>query len=97
MDSDFDNVTWSTETDGQNERPQSQESSQIPRINGSRQSTGPPQAGPRADAVDLAGIGSGILECEVGSPLKENEGTKDVYVSYQITTNVRPLSIALSF
>lgn len=30
-----------------------------------------------------------ILECVVSEPHKENDGTKDAYVSYLITTNVR--------
>lgn len=51
-----------------------------------------PQAGDNADALDLAGIGiEGTLECVVDSPLKENDGTKDAYVSYKITTHVRCL------
>ena len=51
-----------------------------------------PQAGENADAVDLAGIGpEGILECTVDTPLKENDGTKDAYVSYLISTHVRYL------
>jgi sorting nexin-4 len=29
-----------------------------------------------------------ILECTVAEPHKENDGTKDTYVSYLITTNV---------
>lgn len=42
-----------------------------------------------ADRVDLAGIGSdGFLICTVDKAQKEAEGTKDVYVSYQITTHV---------
>jgi sorting nexin-4 len=49
-----------------------------------------PQAGVNADAVDLAGIGpEGILLCTVDSPLKENDGTKDAYVSYLVSTHVR--------
>lgn len=40
-----------------------------------------------ADALDLAGMGEGSLECTVGSPIKENDGTKDAYVSYLVTTN----------
>ena len=48
-----------------------------------------PQAGENADATDLAGIGvDGILECTVDTPLKENDGTKDAYVSYLVTTHV---------
>lgn len=46
------------------------------------------QAGRQADAVDLAGIGEGILECIVDQPLKESEGTKDAFISYLVTTHV---------
>ncbi|POR33309.1 Vacuolar targeting protein Atg24, putative, partial [Tolypocladium paradoxum] len=36
------------------------------------------------------------LECRVGAPLKENDGSKDAFVSYLITTNVlSPLSTAV--
>ena len=41
-----------------------------------------------ADDVDLAGIGGGRLDCTVDTPLKENDGTKDAYVSYLVTTQV---------
>lgn len=55
-----------------------------------------PQAGENADAVDLAGIGeAGVLECTVGNPRKENDGTKDAYVSYEIVTNVSALGHGL--
>ncbi|OJJ49297.1 hypothetical protein ASPZODRAFT_14019 [Penicilliopsis zonata CBS 506.65] len=46
-----------------------------------------PQAGHLADAVDLAGIGDGELQCKVDSPLKENDGTKDAYISYLVSTH----------
>lgn len=36
------------------------------------------------------GLGGEILECTVTEPRTENVGTKDAYVSYLITTNVRP-------
>jgi sorting nexin-4 len=32
--------------------------------------------------------GGEILECVVSDPRKENDGTKDAYVSYMITTHV---------
>jgi sorting nexin-4 len=48
----------------------------------------PATAGPRADAMDLAGLDGGTLECTVGQPIKENDGTKDAYVSYLVTTKV---------
>lgn len=44
------------------------------------------------DPLDTASVGGATLECTVNSPIKENDGTKDVFVSYLITTNVRSLS-----
>jgi sorting nexin-4 len=46
------------------------------------------QLGRNADALDLAGVGEGTLDCTVTSPIKENDGSKDAYVSYLVTTNV---------
>lgn len=43
------------------------------------------------DQLD-SGLGSEILDCTVTEPHTENPGTKDAYVSYLITTNVRNLS-----
>lgn len=34
-------------------------------------------------------IGREKLDCTVGSPIKENDGTKDAFVSYLVTTHVR--------
>lgn len=34
-------------------------------------------------------LGSERLECIVDTPIKENDGTKDAFVSYLITTSVR--------
>lgn len=48
-------------------------------------------AGPQsADAThpDAAALGGEVLECTVSQPLKENEGSKDVFVSYLISTYV---------
>lgn len=87
MDNDFDNVTWATESD---EQPDS--STPEPRSSTSRDSrptNALPPARPAADDIDLSGIGPGDLTCTVSSPLKEGDGTKDAYVSYLITTEVR--------
>lgn len=88
---DFDNVSWNNEapatTDnrqpvpirenhGQDIRPAVQDEDEVM------------QAGTDADAVDLAGIGQGMLECTVSEPLKEGDGTKDAYISYLVTTKV---------
>ena len=94
---DFDSVSWKHDPDSDASRPttagtDAAESSEIGHdANGKRRMSSAheePQAGPRADAVDLAGIGDGVLECQVDSPLKENDGTKDAYISYLVTTHV---------
>ena len=47
------------------------------------------QAGPHADAQDLAGPGEHcLLQCTVTKPQKEGEGTQNLYVSYLVTTDV---------
>lgn len=38
---------------------------------------------------DARTVGEEKLDCTVGSPVKENDGTKDAFISYLITTNVR--------
>ena len=38
---------------------------------------------------DVEGVDAGgVLECIVDTPLKENDGTKDAYISYLVTTHV---------
>jgi sorting nexin-4 len=45
---------------------------------------------------ELEGVhGEETLECIVGEPHKENDGTKDAYVSYMITTHVSLFLFAL--
>lgn len=95
---DFDSVSWRQDPDSDVSRPATAgtdaEDSHASRHdnNGKRRmSSGgheEPQAGSLADPVDLAGIGDGVLECRVDSPLKENDGTKDAYISYLVTTQV---------
>ena len=94
----FDSVQWERDRDGRPSEDSTSASgfpaqSALPdrSVNHgrSRSTTDEPQAGENADAVDLAGIGpEGILECTVDTPLKENDGTKDAYVSYLISTHV---------
>jgi sorting nexin-4 len=38
---------------------------------------------------DAPSLGNEKLECTVDTPIKENDGTKDAFVSYLITTHVR--------
>jgi sorting nexin-4 len=94
---DFDSVSWRNDPESDASRPTtSGTDAEEPHkydqdTNGKRRMSSAheePQAGPLADAVDLAGIGDGVLECRVDSPLKENDGTKDAYISYLVTTNV---------
>ncbi|KAJ9292994.1 hypothetical protein DTO271G3_8292 [Paecilomyces variotii] len=93
---DFDNVSWRNDPESDQSRPPTSgtdvdEPHRANRdINGKRRmssTSDEPQAGPLADAVDLAGIGDGVLEVTVDSPLKENDGTKDAYISYLVTTH----------
>jgi sorting nexin-4 len=101
---DFDSVSWRNENESSAARRVTAEPSHDTTLptrisNGKRrlsshhqhheaQSQAQAQAGELADPVDLGGIGDGVLECSVDSPLKENDGTKDAYVSYLITTTV---------
>lgn len=101
---DFDSVSWQRDDarDPVSPSPFPQQSS-LPerRASGRRSSSisNEVQAGDNADEVDLAGIGrDGILEVTVDAPLKENDGTKDAYVSYLVTTHVgNPTLPAISF
>jgi sorting nexin-4 len=100
---DFDSVSWRNDPDADSSRPTTSgtdaEESGRPRgtANGKRRmsSNHEPQAGKHADPVDLAGIGDGRLDVTVDTPLKENDGTKDAYVSYLVTSHVRILSLSL--
>lgn len=91
---DFDSVSWQREDAQQAEAsmPFSQPSNLPTRPVSGRRSdshSSEPQAGEQADEVDLAGIGrDGVLEVTVDTPLKENDGTKDAYVSYLVRTHV---------
>lgn len=92
---DFDSVSWQRDDarDPVSPSPFPQQSSLPERRESGRRSSSisgnEVQAGDNADEVDLAGIGrDGTLEVTVDTPLKENDGTKDAYVSYLVTTNV---------
>jgi sorting nexin-4 len=89
---DFANVTWQSDQAGHEVAssvgsPGAEiEGAGQDNTNGRRHPDGP--LGNRADSMDLAGVGEGTLECTVTAPIKENDGTKDAYVSYLVTTNV---------
>lgn len=92
MDSDhdhdnFSSVSWSENAD--------QPTESVPSTPGdSRHATmsGEAATSTAADAGtirhDDRTVGGEKLECTVGSPIKENDGTKDAFISYLITTNV---------
>ena len=89
MDNDFDSVSWQHETEETSSSAPTPQTEGRSGLNGRRKSSSnTQQAGRNADAVDLAGVGDGRLDCTVDSPLKENDGTKDAYVSYRVTTHV---------
>ncbi|KAL2063353.1 hypothetical protein VTL71DRAFT_5158 [Oculimacula yallundae] len=89
---DFANITWQNDQAGHGGRPATASSGGDTEddgsgiTNGKRQSSAGP-LGRHADGMDLAGVGEGVLECTVTQPIKENDGTKDAYVSYMVTTN----------
>ena len=90
MENDFDSVSWQNEAASKSGNVDNGPAggSSGPGPGATRSNSIPQQTGNTADAVDLGGIGDGKLECAVNSPLKENDGTKDAYVSYLVTTDV---------
>lgn len=94
--SDFDSVSWRNEPDSDISRPGTAESDAEDfqptgqSINGKQRlssATEGSQDEPLTDPAELGGL-DGVLECTVDSPLKENDGTKDAYISYLVTTHV---------
>jgi hypothetical protein len=93
---DFSNVSWHTDRDGgpggSASAPEPQRRSEYPaagRVDGAR------AIGDEEDRLQPT-RGDEILECIISDPHKENDGTKDAYVSYTITTNAGPRSTPLS-
>ena len=100
---DFDSVSWRNEHESTTSRPDTvnhneaeERSTRLGTKAKRRTSSNALQAGHDADGVDLGGIGDGRLDCTVDTPLKENDGTKDAYVSYLVTTHVRYSRTSLS-
>jgi sorting nexin-4 len=90
---DFDNVSWQNNPEAHDPVSSVVSPRGVSEDEGSgdtngKRNMGGGQLGPKADPLDLAGVGEGVLECTVTSPIKENDGTKDAYVSYLVTTNV---------
>ncbi|KAI5285394.1 intercellular trafficking and secretion [Ascosphaera acerosa] len=57
--------------------------------------TGSQQHDARSTSRIGPALDDGVLECTVDAPLKENDGTKDAYISYLVTTHVsdRPAAV----
>lgn len=87
---DFANIEWQNSQRGNSRSDDESEGgdADLDRHTHIHAHAGETQAGSNADATDLAGVGDGVLECFVGTPIKENDGTKDVFVSYLVTTHV---------
>lgn len=82
----FSNVSWSEHVHDQTSRP-------VPDAEEPGHTMEGPDTGISHDAAP--DLGGERLECVVGTPIKENDGTKDAFVSYLITTNVRSLQPSL--
>jgi hypothetical protein len=86
----FTNLSWDQGQDGRdhNSSVANPHGETEPAAPMRRSSSTSMQAGRDADDLDLAGVGTATLECTVTQPMKENDGTKDAYVSYLVTTHV---------
>ncbi|KAK0731182.1 sorting nexin-4 [Lasiosphaeris hirsuta] len=85
----FSNISWHSEQDVGPMGPSTTSSHETVTLEFPRSGR---QEGPRAEGepalADLQpGHGGELLYCVVSEPHKENDGTKDAYVSYMITTN----------
>ncbi|GAB1310007.1 intercellular trafficking and secretion [Madurella fahalii] len=84
----FSNISWHSEQNRDPAAPStssSHEPPHSPEYSRNRQDDNRASADERGHGPDHAG--GEILECVVSEPHKENDGTKDSYVSYLITTN----------
>ncbi|KAI5302266.1 hypothetical protein KEM56_000862 [Ascosphaera pollenicola] len=95
---DFDSVSWRNDGDSDQSRPgtSGSEPGQFAAdrdLNGKRRAdreNPEDEAGPSSNPAhpsDYDGAGEGVLECTVDAPLKENDGTKDAFISYLVTTH----------
>lgn len=93
---DFDTVSWRNDTESEVSGPAHMHTDtedaepSTHDVNGKRRMSSAseePSAHAHEDMADLTGL-DGVLECTVDSPLKENDGTKDAFISYLVTTHV---------
>ena len=94
IDEDFDDVSWQNDVEQAPPKAQApRKPEEVPRTSIDRHGKGraAEPASPRripVEAIDLASTLDGILQCSVDSPQKENDGTKDAFISYKVTTHV---------
>ncbi|KAF3491815.1 sorting nexin family protein [Arthroderma uncinatum] len=95
---DFDSVSWRNDGDSDVSRP----ATSYTDIDNASSSRDDPNGKRRMSSAEdevlspthegaggfMGGLDNGMIECTVDTPLKENEGTKDVYVSYLVSTHV---------
>ena len=85
----FDSVSWKQDVASDSSRPTTSgtdvdtSEGYTHDHNGKRRMSYAPEEAPPTQLID-----DGILECRVDSPLKENDGTKDTFISYLVTTHV---------
>ena len=81
----FSNISWQSDEPTPHQNPAFEGGARMEEArNGSRSDVIGFDPTMQADA-----LGSEQLECIVSSPVKENDGSKDAFVSYLITTHVR--------
>lgn len=86
----FSNISWHSQQNRDSAGPSTSAAhgpAQSPEFAPSRPDGNRTGGGDEA-SLDPGHAGGEILECIVSDPHKENDGTKDAYVSYMITTNV---------
>ena len=90
----FSNISWQSEQRGgaSSSGAMSADEPTSDLVGGSGRDEQEPQPNyERMDGANL--VGWETLECTVSSPLKENEGGRDSFTSYLITTTVRTVAL----
>lgn len=90
----FSNISWHSEQNGGSTTASNAQAVHHESNSPEYARSGPDDGRPGDNAAvgmehdELDHSGGEILDCTVSDPHKENDGTKDAYVSYLITTNV---------
>lgn len=80
----FSNVSWQSDLGESGTGPSSRAADPMEDANNGM--TGEPDL--HGEEIGAHALGPELLDCAVTSPIKENDGTKDAFVSYLITTEV---------